>query len=175
MSDSVFDYDTYFRLSDAERDRLFPLIKVRIPDPECAESLWARRVDENLVMLDNFPLDKAYRYGDVVLVKNWEVVKLVQRTYPHRFGFLYTPKEDPNDKDADLPNRQNIHARWDKIGEPRIVGSFFWAGLGFILAKGDVTAEEIVAVLTEGDSPIFGIANLDGEEPNEIYGKEGSR
>lgn len=159
----LFDFDAYSAMSEDERKKKFPHTKVTIP----GERLWARIVDTNIVMLDNKPLDDRYRYADIVQVKGDMVGEVLERVYAHRYGFRYTAKKVEAE---DMPIRKDIADRWTPYGN-NVTGSFFWAGMGFILTTADVDVEKLVADMTAGDSAVFEIANLDEADPKLLYQK----
>lgn len=153
-----YDYATL------KADTTLESCRVLISDADGRERLWARKLARNLVMLDNDPLSAKYRYADIVSIdKNDTVLELKQRIFAQRYAFRYVP----SDTDAeDLELRQAIAARWAKLQEEaKAVGHFMWKGLGYLLVVDAVPQAEVIATMTEGDSPIrdMAVEGPDGE------------
>lgn len=148
-----FDYDEYIKTNNAERDARWPHTKVTIP----GERLWARQIGPTLVMLDNRPLDKNYRYCDIVKVDaRGNVLEVVKRTFPVHLGFRWAAAEDDT---ADVELRRVLAERV-KLLESRAVISFFWKGMGFILLRGEADVPVLLKALTEPESSLTELVHL---------------
>jgi hypothetical protein len=165
---SEFDFDEYCKLGNEERERLWPLTKSRFN----GESLWTRKLGPTLRMLDNNPLEDGYHWADIVKVDGREnIVELVKHTFPRRYGFRYD--SGVGDKAAKLLARTGVAECWKAFGDDVHGYFFFWDGLGFILTRGAVGDEEVVAAMRVC-ADIIEVVSLPGgdEDPLPLYLRE---
>lgn len=78
------------------------------------ERVWARQVPghENLVGLDNIPLNPLWRWQDIVEVSGGVVVSRVHRRWNQEVIFKYKPKEG----EADFQQRSRIYDTLAPLG-----------------------------------------------------------
>lgn len=163
-----FDYAEYNGMTEQERDARYPHAKVTIEwENDGSERLWARRVGDGLVMLDNDPLDARYQYGDLVRLGGGTTVReVVRRIFPARFGFMWASAAHEAD---DVELRRRIAEACLALGAARYSLSFFRAGLGFVLAADGVAQEQVVSTLSSVDV-VFSVARIDDAgQPTEVW------
>lgn len=103
-----------------------------LPDAKAiipGERLWVKVLEPGIVILNNNPLDDRYRWLDICKVEGNTVVSLIQRMYPIRLGFQWTSAATEQE---DMELRKQLAASLEKLEWVDI--SFFYAGMGFILA-----------------------------------------
>ncbi len=101
-----WDWRQLQRRLEADRDKTqFPLVRVQVPfSDELNESVWARRLDEETVIMTKGCLNPRYRPCDIVRCQRDTVTDIVQRVYSHKLIFLCDLQEGEDPPQLDVLN-----------------------------------------------------------------------
>lgn len=108
------------------------------------ENLWVRQLPGGLLGLDNWPVDREYRWQDIYTAAG----KRVWRRWNTSIGFIYATTDD------DEGTRKRI---FDTLHADDVAVRFFWRGLGFAeftstdaaACRARLTAPELEGLIVE--------------------------
>lgn len=123
---------------DPETFEALPNDRMYIKWPDGAgENVWAKKLPDGNLILNNSPLFPMYRYKDVVS-RGGEVLK---RHFAHRLLHVYEAAED------DEEDKVRRKALWDAAHEVGADLSFFSKGWGWVLVPHDADLKAVETAL----------------------------